>query len=170
MSVLAKLFGACGKVTGVNPSEARSAGLPTGEQRAIADAKVESAAAAVAVVAARVDKLRIRAPSAGTVALLVAEPAEAIVPAQPIMTLRASASPWASFNLREDQLDDLRVGSRVELMPADGSARVDARISEITPRGEFATWRAACAVGDYDLGTFLVRADPVAGAKGFQPG
>ncbi len=39
---------------------------PTREQREIADAAVESAAAAVAVVAARVAKLRIRAPSAGT--------------------------------------------------------------------------------------------------------
>jgi multidrug resistance efflux pump len=143
---------------------------PTREQRAIADAKVESAAAAVAVVAARVDKLRIRAPSAGTVALLVAEPAEAIVLGQPIMTLQAAAFPWATFNLREDQLDDLRVGSRVELMSANGSARVDARIAEITPRGEFATWRAARAVGDHDLNTFLIRVDPVAEAEGFQPG
>src|SRR3954447_19040131 len=53
---------------------------PTREERAIADAKVENAAAAVAVIAARVAKLRIRAPSAGTVALFVAEPAEAVIP------------------------------------------------------------------------------------------
>lgn len=53
---------------------------PTSEERAIADAGVEVAAAAVAVVAARVAKLQIRAPSDGAVALLVAEPGEAIVP------------------------------------------------------------------------------------------
>ena len=143
---------------------------PTREQRAIADAKVESAAAAVAVVGARVAKLHIRAPSVGTVALLVAEPDEAIVPGQPIMTLQSSGRPWASFNLREDQLDDLHIGSIVQLMSIDGSARIDARIAEIIPRGEFATWRAARAVGDYDLNTFLIRADPVGEAKGLQPG
>jgi HlyD family secretion protein len=143
---------------------------PTREQRAIADAKVESAAAAVAVVAARVAKLHIRAPSAGTVALLVAEPAEAIVPGQPIMTLQAFGRLWASFNLREDQLDNLHIDSRVGLMSSDGSARIDARIAEIIPRGEFATWRAARAVGDYDLNTFLIRVDPVGRAERLEPG
>jgi len=61
---------------------------PTREERAIADATVEVTAAAVAVIAARVAKSRIRAPSDGAVALLVAEPGEAIVPGQPLMTLQ----------------------------------------------------------------------------------
>jgi hypothetical protein len=38
------------------------------------------------------------------------------------------------------------------------------------PRGEFSTWRAVRAVGDYDLNTFLIRADLVGGAEGLQPG
>ncbi|MFL5266825.1 MAG: HlyD family secretion protein [Stellaceae bacterium] len=144
---------------------------PTREERAIADAGVNVAAAAVAVVAARVAKLRIRAPSNGVVALLVAEPSEAIVPGQPVMTLQMPGQRWASFNLREDQLGNLRVGARVELTPPKGVASVDARIDEIIPRGEFATWRAARVVGDHDLNTFLVRADPVeAAASGLQPG
>lgn len=144
---------------------------PTSEERAIADAGVEVAAAAVAVVAARVGKLRIRAPSDGAVALLVAEPGEAIVPGQPVLTLQALGERWASFNLREDQLDDLRIGSRVELLPVDGTAPIDAWIDGIVPRGEFATWRAARAVGDHDLNTFVLRADPVGPASEvLQPG
>jgi HlyD family secretion protein len=143
---------------------------PTREQRAIADAKVESAAAVVAVVAARVAKLRVRAPADGTVALLVAEPGEAIVPGQPLMTLQAVGRRWASFNLREDQLDGLRLGSRVALTPADGAAPIEARVDEIVPRGEFAAWRAARAVGDYDLNTLLIRADPIGVAASLQPG
>jgi HlyD family secretion protein len=143
---------------------------PTKEERAIADARVEAAAAAVAAIAARVAKLRVGAPSDGSVALLVAEPGEAIVPGQPLMTLQAPAQRWASFNLREDQFDDLRIGSRVELLPVDGTPPIDARIGEIIPRGEFATWRTARAVGDYDLNTFLIRADPVGTAEGIQPG
>jgi HlyD family secretion protein len=38
------------------------------------------------------------------------------------------------------------------------------------PRGEFATWRAARAVGDYDLNTLLIRADPTRATPGLQPG
>jgi hypothetical protein len=33
-----------------------------------------------------------------------------------------------------------------------------------------ATWRAARAVGDYDLNTFVIRADPVGSVAGLQPG
>jgi HlyD family secretion protein len=144
---------------------------PTREERAVADAKVDAAAAAVGVIAARVAKLRISAPSDGTVALLVAEPGEAIVPGQPVMTLQRSGERWASLNLREDLLDDLRIGSPVELTPADGSPPIEAKIDEIVPRGEFATWRAARAVGDHDLNTFMLRADPIEPASdALQPG
>jgi multidrug resistance efflux pump len=78
------------------------------------------------VVAARVAKLRVRVPSAGTVALLGAEPAEAIVPSQPIMTLQASGRPWASFNMREDQFGDLRIGS-LRVDPVGGGRGAPAR-------------------------------------------
>jgi HlyD family secretion protein len=143
---------------------------PTSEERAVADANVAVAAAAVAVIAARVAKLRIHAPSDGTVALLVAEPGEAIIPGQPVMTLQMPGQRWVSFNMREDQLDDIQIGSRVDLTPAVGAAPIDARIDEIIPRGEFATWRAARAVGDYDLNTFVLRADPVGASEALQPG
>ncbi len=142
----------------------------THEQRAIADAKVGSAAAAAAVVAARVAKLKIRAPSDGIVALLIAETGEAIVPSQPVMTLQASGKRWASFNVREDQLGDLRIDSEVELMPGNGAGPTKVKIDELIPRGEFATWRAARAVGDYDLNTFLVRVDTEAAPDGLEPG
>ncbi len=62
------------------------------------------------------------------------------------------------------------LGAAVALMPADGGASIAARIDEIVPRGEFATWRAARAVGDYDLSTLLIRADPVSATPGLQPG
>jgi HlyD family secretion protein len=55
-------------------------------------------------------------------------------------------------------------------MLTDGLGRIDARIAEIIPQGEFASWRADRAVGDYDLNTFLIRADPIGGAEGLQPG
>jgi hypothetical protein len=47
---------------------------------------------------------QIKHPGAadGAVALLVAEPGEAIIPAQPEMTLQALGQAWTSFNLRED--------------------------------------------------------------------
>jgi HlyD family secretion protein len=150
--------------------EAAHAG-PTREELAIADAKVANVAASKAVIAARVAKLKIRAPADGVVKVVVAEPGEAIVPGQPVMTIEATGRGWASLNLREDQFGNLRLGAAVELLPATGGNGIPARVTEIVSRGEFATWRAARVVGDHDLNTFLVRADPIEGAAtALQPG
>jgi HlyD family secretion protein len=144
---------------------------PIKEELALADAKVNAAAAAVAVVEARVAKLRIDAPTDGTVTHLVAEPGEAIIPGQPVLTLEATDKPWVSFNIREDQLGALRLGSSARLEAADRGEGIETRVTEIVPRGEFATWRAARVVGDHDLNTFLVRVDPVAASSsGLNPG
>jgi multidrug resistance efflux pump len=150
--------------------EAAHAG-PIKEELEAADAKVAVAAAAVSVIAARVAKLRIAAPTGGVVAQIVAEPGEAVIPDQPVMTLEATGRRWASFNLREDQLGDLRLGSPVQLIPANDGPDVVAQVTQIIPRGEFATWRAARVVGDHDLNTFLVRVDPTGDkVSALQPG
>jgi HlyD family secretion protein len=86
------------------------------------------------------------------------------------MTLEAAGRRWAAFNSREDQFGDLLIGARVELLTANGNDRIEARIAEIIPRGEFATWRAARVVGDHDLNTFVLRADPVGASPALQPG
>ena len=144
---------------------------PIKEVLAVADAKVDAAAAAVSVIAARVAKLHISAASDGVVGQIVAEPGEAVIPDQPVMTLEAAGRRWASFNLREDQFSDLRLGSSVRLMPANGGDAIEARVTEMIPRGEFATWRAARVVGDHDLNMFLVRIDPTGDkAWGLHPG
>jgi HlyD family secretion protein len=146
-------------------------GGPIREELAVADAKVETVATSVSVIAARVAKLRVRAPADGVVALIVAEPGEAIIPGQPLMTLEASGRQWTSFNLREDQFGDLRIGSEVGLLRAGGVDRIAARVTEIIPRGEFAVWRAARVVGDHDINMFLLRADPIETAPAaLQPG
>ena len=106
----------------------------------------------------------------GLSTLLVAEPAEAIVPGQPVMTLQAAGRPGpASICARTSCT--ISASARVSSWcRPTGRLRIDSRIAEIVPRGEFATWRAARAVGDYDLNTFLIRADPIGAADAIQPG
>src|SRR5262249_55456012 len=104
------------------------------------------------------------------VKLIVAEPGEAVIPDQPVMTIEPAGARWASFNLREDQLGDLRVGTRVQLLPVSGGNRIEGRVTEIIPRGEFTTWRAARVVGDHDLNAFQLRVDPTGSASGLEPG
>ncbi len=147
----------------------RSKAGPTLEERASADAKVKLADAAAANLAAKLAKTTLVAPVDGAVNLLVATPGEVISPGQSIMTLEAGRERWFTFTLREDHLDGVAIGSPLSLRTAKGD-RIEARVTELRPLGEFATWRAARAVGDHDVNSFLVRADPVTAAEGVEPG
>ena len=143
---------------------------PTAEERALADARVALAEATVADIGAKLAKLRLVAPADATVGVLVAKPGEIVPVGKPVLTLYVGSERWFAFTLREDSLGKLTVGSDVTLTTDDGR-RIAARVSELRPLGEFATWRAARAVGDHDLNAFRLRLDPVeAKDDGLQPG
>jgi multidrug resistance efflux pump len=142
---------------------------PTVEERALADARVVLAEATVADLQAKLDKTRLLAPVDGVVGILVAEPGEVVPVGKPVLTLEVGNERWFSFTLREDALGRLAVGSTVTLATDDGR-RIPARVTELRPLGEFATWRAARAVGDHDLNSFRLRLEPVAAEDKLQPG
>src|ERR1700722_15254600 len=58
---------------------------PTREERAIADAQVQAATAAVAVLERRLDKMILRAPADGVVSVIAAEVGENVRAGQPIL-------------------------------------------------------------------------------------
>jgi HlyD family secretion protein len=143
---------------------------PTAEERALADARVALAEATVADLEARLAKLRLVAPADATVGVLVAKPGEIVPVGKPVLTLYVGSERWFAFTLREDSLGKLTVGSDVTVTTGDGR-RIAAKVTELRPLGEFATWRAARAVGDHDLNSFRLRLDPVeAKDDGLQPG
>ena len=80
---------------------------PTAEERELADATLAASEAARDVVEARASKMLLRAPVAGTIAIEAAEPGEAVVPGEPVLTMVPEQGTWFGFNLREDQLRDL---------------------------------------------------------------
>ncbi len=142
---------------------------PVAEERALADAKVALAQATVADLEAAVAKMRLTAPVDGTIGIRVAEPGEIMTPGKPVMTMEADGQRWFTFTLREDALRDMAIGAIVTVNADDGR-RIEARLTELRPLGEFATWRAARAVGDHDLNSFGLRLDPTATSQGLEPG
>lgn len=143
---------------------------PTREERAIADAQVRAAAAAVAVLERRLDKMVLRAPADGVVSVIAAEVGENVRSGQPILMVEAAGRQWLSFNVREDHLDRLAMGDTVKVMQdgADGAAA--AVITELRPLGIFATWQAERVIGDHDRNTLRLRLDPEAEPAGLAPG
>ena len=143
---------------------------PTKEERAIADAQVQAAASALAVLEQNLGKTVLRSPVDGIVSVVVAELGENVHAGQPILAIAATGEQWLSFNVREDLLDGLTVGSKVKVTRAGAGETIPAVVTELRPLGTFATWQAERAVGDHDRNTLRLRLDPQANASGLEPG
>jgi HlyD family secretion protein len=74
-------------------------------------------------------------------------------------------------HLREDLLGGLKVGDEFTVtVPAMRNAAIPLRVTVINAQGQFATWRATRATGDFDLRTLEVRAEPITPRDGLRPG
>jgi HlyD family secretion protein len=143
---------------------------PTREERGIAEAQVGASGTSLDVLERRFDKTVLRAPVDGTVGVIVAEIGEALQTGQPVLTIEATGEPWLSFNVREDRLHDITVGSKLDLALAGHDQTFQGVVTELLPLGDYAVWQAARAVGDHDRNTLRVRVDPLPGAPALEPG
>jgi HlyD family secretion protein len=143
---------------------------PTVEERAIADAQVQAAAAAVAVLERRLDKMVLRAPADGIVSVIAAEVGENVRAGQPILMVEAAGKQWLSFNVREDHLNGLAMGKTASVMRNGADGAIKSVITELRPLGVFATWQAERVIGDHDRNTLRLRLDPQGESEGFEPG
>jgi HlyD family secretion protein len=162
--------GARADVAEAEANHAAAVAGPTREERAIADAQVQAAAAALAMLERRLDKTILRAPADGIVSVIVAEVGEAVSVGQPVLAIEATGARWLSFNAREDLLHGLMVGTTVAVARPGGREATPAVVTELLPLGPFATWQAERAVGDHDRNTLRLRLDPQGDATGFEPG
>jgi HlyD family secretion protein len=143
---------------------------PTKEERAISDAQVQAAAAALAVLERHLDKTILRAPTDGVVSVIAAEVGENVRAGQPIMMIEEAGKQWLSFNVREDHLDGLAVGQTVNVARDGANGAIKSVITELQPLGVFATWQAERVIGDHDRNTLRMRLDPLSEAAGLDPG
>ena len=141
------------------------------EDKAAATALVSRANGAIAEVNAYLGETKLVAPVAGEVYRRNIEPGELVAAGYPILTLLDPTDQWATFQLREDKLSGVKIGSRLRVrIPALDNRRAEMTVSYIAPAGDFATWRATSAQGGFDLKTFEVRARPAEGVAGLRPG
>jgi HlyD family secretion protein len=143
---------------------------PTREERGIADAQVQAAAAAVAVLERRLDKMILHAPADGVVSVISAEVGENVRPGQPILVVEADGEQWLSFNAREDHIVGLAVGKTVNVMRKGADGAIKSVITQLQPLGIFATWQAERVIGDHDRNTLHLRLDPQGAQAGLDPG
>src|SRR6516164_9818811 len=143
---------------------------PTREERAIADAQVLAASAAVAVLERRLEKTILHAPADGVVSVIAAEVGENIRAGQSILMVEASGKQWLSFNVREDHLSGLAVGETIGVARNGADGAFKSIVTELRPLGAFATWQAERVIGDHDRNTLRLRVDPKVEPAGLEPG
>ena len=132
----------------------------TKEQRAAVAAKVREAQAAVDEVRAYLSDARVYAPIAGRVSNIIAEHGELISSGYPVVTILDLSDIWAVFNIKEDDMLGISIGTHFEgYVPALG-ASCDFEVYYISAEADFATWSATRARGGFDIRTFEIRARP----------
>jgi HlyD family secretion protein len=141
------------------------------EERAAAAAVTRGAGFAVDEVDALAADISLKSPIAAEVDKVILQQGELAPPGFPILTLVNLNDVWAVFNLRENELVSVKIGSQITgKVPALGGRSVKFTIYYISPKGEYATWRATRQSSGYDIKTFEVRARPVEKIEGLRPG
>jgi HlyD family secretion protein len=143
----------------------------TREEREIAAANVGKALADIKAVQSIIDQMVVYAPVASQVYQRNVEPGEYVSPGVPLVTLIDLNDLWIHFDLREDLVKSLKVGDRFDVrIPALSDRRITVEVKLIATKGEYASWRATRATGDFDLRTFSIRAYPVEKVPELRPG
>ena len=140
------------------------------EDKEMAAAKVEQAKGVVEEVDSYINETILVAYADGEVTDIFPHIGELVGTGAPIMNIAMMDDMWATFNVREDHLRKLPLGSRFTAeFPAIG-ASVIMEVNYMKDRGDYAAWKATKQTGQYDLKTFEVRAVPVTKVEGLRPG
>lgn len=140
------------------------------EEKMAAAAQVNRAKGAVQEVNSYISETMQTAQKAGEVSDVYPKEGELIGTGSPIMSVSLLDDMWGTFNVREDQLDGMRIGSVITAYAPAFKKDIKMKVYYIKDQGSYATWKATKANGQYDLKTFEVKARPVTKVDGLRPG
>ena len=140
------------------------------EEKAAAEAKVQQARGAVAEVSSYIGETVQIAQMEGEVTDVYPQVGELVGTGSPIMSVAIMQDMWGSFNVREDQLRGMTVGSEIEAYVPAFDKTMKMRVYYMNDLGSYAVWKATKANGRYDLKTFEVKARPTEVLEGLRPG
>ena len=138
----------------------------------------ESAAAMVGVAQGGINEVDavledqyLVAPCDGQIDQIYPEVGELVSLGTPLMSLLKVSDKWVTFNVREDALNDFKLGSKVKVMiPAMDKKETEMEVYYVRDMGTHATWRATKSTGEWDSRTFQVKARPTETLTDLRPG
>ena len=140
------------------------------EDKLAASAQVGRARGAVQEVNSYIHETVQIAQKEGEVTDIYPKVGELVGTGSPIMSIAMMDDMWGTFNVREDQLDGMQVGTEFSVFVPAFNKDVKMKVYHLKDQGSFAVWKATKANGQYDLKTFEVKARPVEKMEGLRPG
>lgn len=140
------------------------------EEKKAAAAQVNRAKGAVAEVNSYIHETMQIAQMAGEVSDVYPKVGELVGTGSPIMSVSLMNDIWGTFNVREDQLEGMKVGSIVTAFVPAFKKEIRMKVYYIKDQGSYAVWKATKSNGQYDLKTFEVKARPMDKLEGLRPG
>ncbi len=140
------------------------------EDKLAASAQVGRARGAVQEVNSYIHETVQIAQKEGEVTDIYPKVGELVGTGSPIMSIAMMDDMWGTFNVREDQLDGMQVGTEFTVFVPAFNKDVKMKVYHLKDQGSFAVWKATKANGQYDLKTFEVKARPVEKMEGLRPG
>ena len=140
------------------------------EDKAAAKALVDQARGGVSEVSSLASESIVKTPAAGEVTRIVMEEGEVAPAGFPLVLVTDLSDKWVVFNIREDELPGVEVGTVLKGFIPAVNRTVELKVTWINPRGEYAVWRATRQSTGYDLRTFEVRARPAEELPALRPG
>ena len=140
------------------------------EDKMAAAAQVGRARGAVQEVNSYIHETVQIAQMEGEVADVYPKVGELVGTGSPIMSIAVMEDMWGTFNIREDQLGDMKVGDEFTAFVPAFNKDIKMKVYYLKDQGSYAVWKATKANGQYDLKTFEVKARPVEKLDGLRPG
>ena len=140
------------------------------EDKLAASAQVGRAKGAVQEVNSYIHETVQVAQKDGEVANIYPKVGELVGTGSPIMSIAVMDDMWGTFNVREDQLNGMKVGSEFSVFVPAFNKGIKMKVYYLKDQGSYAVWKATKANGQYDLKTFEVKARPVEKLDGLRPG
>lgn len=140
------------------------------EERAAAAAQVNRAKGAVQEVSSYINETVQIAQVEGEVSDIYPKVGELVGTGSAIMSISIMSDVWGTFNVREDQLNGLKIGSEFTAFSPAFKKDIKMKVYYIKDQGSYAVWKATKSNGQYDLKTFEVKARPVGKLDGLRPG
>lgn len=140
------------------------------EDKLAAEAQTARARGAVDEVNSYIHETVQVAQMEGEVSDVYPKVGELVGTGSPIMSIAVMSDMWGTFNIREDQLNGLNIGSEFTAFVPAFSRDIRMKVYYVKDQGSYAVWKATKANGQYDLKTFEVKARPVEPLEGLRPG